>query len=169
MSTAALKLWEVGDELSEIAVLIMEAEGELTPELAARLDMMEGAFEDKIERIALKVRELEANARAAKEEADRLARIQRSFTNAAKRLKDYTLFEMQRVGKDRVETIRAKVRVQQNGRPSIRWTLDPDSAPEAYRRTTVTVDTQAAYEAWKEGETLPEGFTVETGSHLRIA
>lgn len=169
MGNNALKLWEVGDELNEIAIQIMEAEGEMTPEIEARLDALEGAFEDKIERIALKVRELEANETAAKAEADRLTAMTRAFGKAAERLKGYALFEMTRVGKDRIETNRAKVRIQKNGRPSIRWTLDPSEAPEAYRTVKIGVNTQAAYEAWKDGGTLPDGFTVETGTHLRIA
>lgn len=170
MTVATLKLWEVGDELTEIAGLIMEAGGELSEELEERLAAMEGAFEEKVERIALKIREMEANAEAAKAEAARLARIQKTFANTAKRMTEWLHYEMGRANVKRVGTHRVKVWVQNNGRPSIRWTRAVEDAPAAYRKTvtTVSVDTQAAYEAWKEDEELPEGFTVERGTHLRI-
>jgi hypothetical protein len=41
--------------------------------------------------------------------------------------------------------------------------------PEGYKRVTVEADRAALLEAYRAGETLPEGVTVERGSHLRFS
>src|SRR6185295_13868225 len=43
----ALRLWEIVSELDTIGERIMEAGGEITPELEAELDAMSGAFDEK--------------------------------------------------------------------------------------------------------------------------
>ena len=163
-----LKLWELTDELEAIAAEVMEAEGELTPEMEERLEAIEGAWEEKVERVALKVRELEALAKAAKEEADRLGAIQKAYQRGADGLKSYLHVQLHKREVPKVETARARVRVQKNGRPSILWTRELDELPETFRKVEVKCDTQAAYREWKEGGELPEGFEVREGTHVRI-
>lgn len=165
---SGLKLWEVGDKLDEITRLIMEADGEIDAAIEARLDELEGAFEAKVERIALKIRELKVNGLAAKAEADRLNGMSKAFTNAAKRLQHYLYFEMQRLNRTSVATNLCKVNVVPNSRPSIKWDGDPKKAPMAFQKFKVEIDGNYAYEQWKEGR-LPEGFIVEEGSHVRIS
>lgn len=164
-----LRLHEIVSELDEIGELIAEAGGELSPELEARLDALEGAWTTKVENIALFVKESEANAEAAGTEAARLAAIQKHFATKAKGLKDYLLFFMRRGGHQNLKTPRVRVWEQRNGRPSIKCTLAPELMPEAFRRVVVSVDTQLAYEEWKQGNALPDGFVVEHGFHLRIS
>ena len=74
--------------------------------------------------------------------------------------------QLQRVNQTKVVTPLAVVRIQKNSRPSIQW---PEGGliPEAFQRVTVTLDGAKAYDAFKAG-TLPKGFEVEHGSHLRI-
>jgi len=163
-----LKLWELSEELDRIGEEIAEAGGELTPEIEEKLDALEGAFEEKAENIALMVRNLEATSSAVKEEEKRIRTYRRSLERQASGLKDYLLFFLRRQGVERVEGTRARIRRQANSRPSIRWLGDPESAPEAFRRVRVDVDTQAAYEELKSGGELPEGFEVERGEHVRI-
>lgn len=166
-SPTRLKLWEVADELEAIGEALIEGGGELTPELEARLDAMEGEFERKVERIALYVQECKANEAAAKLEADRLTARARAFERKADGLKSYLLFAMKRADWDKLTTPLVSVGVQKNSRPSIRWPGDPATAPEAFRRTVVQVDGQAAYEAYRAGDPL-DGFQIETGFHVRI-
>src|SRR3990167_9709297 len=73
--TATLKLYELADVYEGIAEALIENGGELTPDLAAQLDAIEGAFEAKVERVALSVRNLVATADAADAEAARLAAL----------------------------------------------------------------------------------------------
>lgn len=167
-AASKLRLWEIASELDEIGTALAEGGGELTPELGARLDAMEGAWEQKVENIALFIKECEANAAAAELERDRLAAICKHHQTKAKGLKDYLLFFMRRGGHKSVKTPRIRVWEQSNGRPSIRYVGDVNALPPEYRRVKVEVDTQFAFVEHQAGATLPEGFIVETGSHLRI-
>ena len=167
MSTS-LRLYELPDAIREIESEIIEAEGEITDEIADRLDHLEGEFERKAEYLALLSREAKAEEAAVKQEVDRLTARMRAASNRQQRIKDYLLFATQKLGVDRVEGDRAKVRIQENSRPSITWMGAKDEIPAAYRRVSVSVDGRAAYEALKAGGELPEGFRVETGHHVRI-
>ncbi len=168
MSAMTARLWEIADELETVAAEIAEAGGELTPELEARLDAIGGAFDAKVERVALAVRNYEVNAEAAKLEEDRLAAIRKSHERSAAGLKRYLLVTMRRAGNLKVETPRARVRVQKNSQPSIRWTGGLDDLPDPYRRVTVEPDLQRVREDLKAGAEPPDGFVVDVGYHVRI-
>ena len=167
MTSSTLRLYELADAYERIAEALIENGGELTAELAVDLDAIEGAFEAKVERVALYVRNLLATADAADAEAARLAVLARSRRQAADGLKGYLMAQLDRVEKPKVETPLIVVRIQKNSRPSIQW---PDTLPipEGYQRVTVSLDGQKAYSDWKAG-TLPSGFVVEQGRHLRIS
>jgi len=141
--TATLKLYELADAYERIAEALIENGGELTAELAVDLDAIEGAFEAKVERVALYVRNLLATADAADAEAARLAVLARSRRQAADGLKGYLMAQLDRVEKPKVETPLIVVRIQKNSRPSIQW---PDTLPipEGYQRVTVSLDGQKA-------------------------
>jgi len=166
--TVPARLWEIGAELELIGDLIAENGGEITTETEARIEALEGAFESKVERIALYVRECAGRAAAAKAEKDRLAAIQRHHEAAAAGLKRYMLNQMRRLGIPRVETPRARVRVQKNGQPSISWTKSLDELPLAYQRITVTPDVELVRDQLMAGDEPPEGFSVDYGYHVRI-
>lgn len=109
-----LRLYEAVDQLevvldwmSEHEEAIVAAGGELPPELAELLDEVEGTLEAKVERTALVVRNLLANAKAAKEEADRLAAIAGTYNRQADSLKNYLLHSLKRAGvpKDRKSVV----------------------------------------------------------------
>jgi hypothetical protein len=168
------------DENSEA---IEAAGGEIPPELCAILDEIEDDFDVKVERVGIVIRQMEAHARVAGSEAERLKSLSASYQNGADSLKAYLLFNMQKVGKLKVDGDLVKVRVQKNSRPSIR-PADPSSPPVRYSRVrmfgvcspeawrniseacevvgvgppehTVEFDSQAAYEALKAAKLLPE-------------
>lgn len=167
MTAMPLKLWEISDELDRLTLEIFEAGGEITPEIEAQLEAMEGAFMEKVERVALRIRELEATAAAAKSEKDRLYALEKSNDGAAKGLKSYLQSYIERQGRDRVETPKVRVRIQ-NSTPSIRWTRELGELPEEYRRVSITPDIAAVKEACKDGAPLPDGFERTQGRHLRI-
>jgi hypothetical protein len=173
-ASMGLKLYELPDAIREVEAAIIEAEGEITDEIADRLDHLEGEFERKAEYIALLSREAKAEAAAVKQEEDRLKARRTAAENRERRLKDYLLMCMTRLGVEKVEGERAKVRVQANGRPSITWVGKEDAIPEAFKRVSVSVDGALAYDTWKAApederdSVLPEGFRVEVGQHVRV-
>jgi hypothetical protein len=165
---SGLRLYDLPDAIREVEARIIEAEGEISPELEAELDALEGAFEAKAEYLALLAREAKASAAAWKQEEDRMRAHRTAAENRERRLKDYLHASMRRLGVDRIEGERAKVRVQANTRPSITWAGEPEAIPEAFRRVSITPDGTALYDEWKAGSELPEGFVVEVGSHVRV-
>lgn len=163
-----MKLWELAEELEAIGCELAENGGELTPELEARLDAQDGAFDAKVEAIALLIQERKGLADMAKAEQERLAAIRKSHDSAARGLTSYLLYHLRRSGKTKVETHRARVRVQKNGQPSISWTKNLDELPEAYRRVSIAPDLALVREQLKTGGEPPEGFRIDYGFHLRI-
>ena len=157
----AKTLWAITDDLAEVGALIADNGGELTPELEERLDGLSGELESKVERIALFIREAEGMAKAAKEEKDRLYAIQKHHENKAEGLKRYLLYCMDGAGRESVETHRARVRVQKNSKPTIRWTKSVHELPDGYRRTTIRPDLSAALEDIDAGATPPEGYEIK--------
>lgn len=163
-----MSLYDLTAEWLEIEDLLIENGGELTAELEERLAAVQGGIEERTDAICAVVQRLTRAAEAAKAEADRLTALARSRQNSADRLKRYLLDRLTDIGREKVETNRFVVRVQQNGRPSIAWELDPELLPAELQRVTVALDGTAAYERWKRGEPLPPGMEVTVGRHLRI-
>jgi hypothetical protein len=171
----ALKLWEISGEISGLMATIADLNGEITPQVEARLDELEGAFEGKVERIALLIQQYKVNADAAKAEEDRLAAIRKSFERSADGLRHYLYGGMLASGHDRVDTPRARVRIQRNTQPTCLYVGDPTAIPPEFQRVTVDVDKRKVLEVWEqtsanpEERTAPDGFKIEWGSHLRIS
>jgi hypothetical protein len=166
------RLYEIVDSLKAVEDALIESGGEASPELEAALAAADMAFEAKIESCAMMVRNFAAQGDAAREEEKRLAARKTARWKAAERLKDYMLEQMQRLDRRKVEGTLFTVRVQKNGRPSIRWT-DPDLPPPlGFQRqipARVELDADLALAEWRATGQLPEGFTVDVGFSLRIA
>ena len=169
-----LRLYDLPDAIRALEERIIEAEGEITPEIEQELDHYGEEFERKAEYLALLSREAKAEAAAVKQEEARLKARRTAAENREKRIKNYLHVCMTRMGVPKIEGDRVKLRIQANTRPSIEWVGDEKAIPDAYKRVTVTVDSAAAYDTWKatpENErhrALPEGFRVEFGDHVRI-
>lgn len=164
---ATMTLYALTDALLELEDRLIEAGGVLDEETEAALEALEGAFSAKADSILALRQSLVRAAEAAKAEAERLRELATVRENAARSLADYLVREMTRRDLQQVETDRFRASICRNSRPSIRWTRDEDP-PEAYRRVRVELDGTAAYEAWRAGTPLPEGFVVELGLHLRV-
>jgi hypothetical protein len=171
MEAKTTTLWAITDELAEVGALIADNEGELTPDLEARLDALEGALEEKVERIALFIRESETLADGAKSEKERLYAIEKAHRRKADGLKEYLLRCMSGAGRERVETARARVRLQKSGTPSIDYHGDLDALPADFVRVVPesrVLDKKAITQAIRDGETPPEGVTVSYSTSVRI-
>jgi hypothetical protein len=68
---ADLKLWELGEELESLNSEIIEADGEITPDMEARLDAVRGAFDEKAERLVLAIKANEAREKMVGDEIER--------------------------------------------------------------------------------------------------
>lgn len=177
-----LKLWEYVDDyqavlswMEEQEDQIRDAGGVLPVELETLLDQIETDLTEKVKRTALVARNLEANARAAKLEAERLSQLCKSYARQAKALKAYLKLQLQRAGIPKLETDTVRVRIQASS-PGVHVRPGAD-IPEAYRRVKVEFDARAALEALRRQRLIPngigtfevvDGLVVKRGTHLRI-
>lgn len=99
-----MNLYNLTVEGAEINRILTENEGELTPELEARLDAILGEGKDKVEAAAMVVRSLEASRDACAAEADRLAKRAYSFDKNIDSLKTRILYAVDAAFDGKVKT-----------------------------------------------------------------
>ncbi len=177
-----IKLWEAGDAIEIVRNWIDDHdeeiranEGAIPDELAELLAQVEGTFKEKAERVALFVRELQATARAVKEEEDRLRDRRKTREAAADRLKRYLEAQMLDHMVPRIEGKLVTLRIQKNP-PAVTHNLTDDdlrSAPEEFVRVIPeqrTLNREMVLAHWRmTGQSPIEGVEVSQGASLRIA
>lgn len=175
--TAAVHLYELADARAILDEFLAETDGEVTPELEQLLDGLAGETNEKVERVALYVREQLATAAAIDEETKRLAGRSAAMKKAGEGLKGYLKVQMERLGLPKVQGLLCTVAVQKNSAASVRTVLEPNelyAIPEAQRFVkraevvTYTLDREAVLAAWKSQQSLPAAIAVEQGTHIRI-
>lgn len=179
--TSAVKLYEISAARDILDAWLNESEGELTPALQELLDQLDGQADEKIERVALYVRERLATAKAVKEEAERLQAIVKREEKAAESLKGYLKGQMERLGKAKVNGLLCTVAIQANSVPSVTCPLTDEEIKAAFfdnespvgqfiREVPVSyrLDRDAVLQAFKAGDAIPDVIAVEKGTHLRI-
>lgn len=172
-------LYEIADAREILEAWLAETEGEVTPELEELLAELDGDADAKIERVALFVREQLAEAEMVKVEEQRLAARRKAREKAAESLKAYLHREMERLGKTTVKGRLATVAFQKNP-PSVRgdvapetlrawWTASGDNAGFIrYTAPSFALDRRVVLDAFKAGQSIPDGLTVEQDLSLRI-
>lgn len=163
-----LRLYEVTGRLAELEAIVADNDGEIDDAMIARLDALEGALEAKVDGIGHVIANAKAEAASFKEERERLQAREKAAERRAEGFKGYLHRSLAALGRDKVKGLRFTARIQRNAAPSIRWTRDAEAIPEGFRRVTIDVDGKAAQEAFRL-DLLPEGFSAELGSHLRIS
>lgn len=163
-------LWDISDELLAIGEKIAENQGELSPSLEAELDATEGTFEEKAEWVFLFAKDSALNAEKARALKEHASEMEKYWLNKSRGLKDYLLRVMEKVGRDKVQTFRAKFsRVQSP--TAYRWTGDTfEQIPERFRKQNPVVyslNVDEVKRAVAAGETLPEGIVSSRGYHIR--
>ena len=151
-------LYEITDELLQMEADFEERGGDITDEeLDAYLRLQED-LEAKLDRTAAFVRELEARARARREEANRLLELARSDEALASRLKDRMMAAMQALGRDRVDTPRFRFTIRTaGGKPPVVLRVDrPEDLPPRFQRIVVSADLEALRQALEEGDPVAE-------------
>lgn len=177
----SVTLYEIADARDILDNWLEETGGELTPELEALLGDLDAKADEKIERVALYIREQKSLADAAKQERDRLAGIAAARLKAAESLTSYLRREMDRLGKDKVNGVLVTVALQKNP-PSVKgelsqfdmadlhekWRLGEGPALVKHVPESFTLDRDAIKAAAKAGQPIPAGLTVEQSVGVRI-
>lgn len=157
-------------EAAEQALLdeIAEAEGELTPELEAKMFALHADAVAALENAARYVKTLDAEADVFRQEAQRCAARRGTLEKKAERIKALALDWMERHGMERAKGKTLSLWRDQ-GRPSC-VVVNADLIPAQYRVVvpeTFSVDKAAVIEAAKAGVEVP-GVTVERKPFLVI-
>lgn len=133
------------------------------------LDAVEGELDEKAENYGRIIRNLEAEATALKEEADRLSRRKKTIDNNIDSLKKRLQLSMELTGKDSIDTPLFKFRLQKNA-PSVVVDLDDlqDMPMEYLTYHEPTVNKTALKDALKAGLDLTGIAHLEQSQSLRI-
>lgn len=167
MTTSLYQLTSDFAALADRAFSFCE-EGEVPGDLCEQLDKIETDIDEKLAACCRIVRTFEVNAKAVKEEADRLARKAAAFADAAKRIKENMHATLDVVGSAsrKVDAV-FTVRVQNNSQPSVvvdDLALVPANFDKQRERE---VDKTAIRDQLKKGVPVP-GCRLVQGKHLRI-
>lgn len=165
VESTARRLWEWTADYEAVVAEIMDAGGELTPELEERLAQVEGAWDTKAERVAQVIRNLEAEEKLLRDEAARVVDRARVRGNAAENLRAYLLREMDRTGRAAVKTPLATIGIGESVR--VEYIGDPATLPADLQRVTVKADLTAMRRAMQEGASI-DGATLVSSRHVTV-
>lgn len=137
-------------------------------DIQAALEGAEMHLEEKIEQMALMVRNFESDAVALKLEIDRLTKRHQSLTNGIKSTKKYIQNEMLLAGLDKVKTTKITIGIQYNPHKLI-GNEDMEFPPYEYIdvKSVTTLDKKRMIEDMKNGKVI-EGFELIQEEGLRI-
>lgn len=156
-----MKLYQISDAIRQALdhIELDEETGEILN--ADELHAVEAEAADKIEATALYLRELDAEAKAAKEEADRMIARVKSMQKRSDYLKSMLLDALHATGK--VKTVRVTVSIRTTKAVEIAEGAD---LPEAYTtvKTTVSPNKVAIKQALLDGVEVPGCELIERES-----
>lgn len=152
-------LYELASDLRTViegGLVFDEETGEVLFD-ADNLETLENAFSDKLEAVALYVKNLESDAAAIRVEEKALAERRIRAERKAERLKAYALDNLEAVG-GKLETPRVTVSTRRSEVVSIYAAAD---IPEALTRTKTEPDKTAIKKLIKSGQEVPGAVLVE--------
>lgn len=159
-----MKLYQISDAIRQALdhIELDEETGEILS--ADELHAVEAEAADKIEATALYLRELDAEARAAKEEADRMIARVKSMQKRSDYIKSMLLDALHATGK--VKTVRVTVSIRTTQAVEV---SEGANLPEAYTtvKTTVTPNKVAIKQALLDGVEVP-GCSLEARESVSI-
>jgi hypothetical protein len=162
-----MNLFEIGVEGEQLQDLMAENEGELTPELEERVNEFLAGGKEKINSALLVRRRLEFEARACREEAERLWARAKSIEANRERLSNLILFAVDAGFGGKVKTAFFTAYAQTSGKvQEFRMSPDADIAQFADAnpdlvRVTRELNKTVIKELVKDGGLLPQEIVVD--------
>ena len=160
-----MKLYEINEIYMNIKNLLEDGEIE-QEQVKSTLENVEDELEVKAENYAIIMKELDAQAKAIKEEEDRLAQRRKSLESNSKWLKEQLEYAMNLQGKRKFKTNLFSFGVQNNPK-SVKLDVDSSLLDERFQKITITADKTAIKKALEAGETIDGAELVQTEG-LRI-
>ncbi len=161
-------LYELSTELATINDEIISADGELTPDLEARLDSVSLDFRAKSQGIAKWTLDIAGVESMIETEIARLQRKKKVAENLRTRLTAYIKSCMEQADVQKIESPTVTLRIQKNP-PSVEI-LAEDQLPAKFIRIKQIreIDKTGMLTALKNGEDVPGARLVTERTHLRI-
>jgi hypothetical protein len=161
-------LYELSTELATINDEIISADGELTPDLEARLDSVALDFRAKSQGIAKWTLDIAGVESMIENEIARLQRKKKVAENLRTRLLAYIKGCMEQADVQKIESPTVTLRIQKNP-PSVEI-LAEDQIPACFIKIkqTVELDKIGILATLKDGENVPGTRLVTDKTHLRI-
>lgn len=159
----SLSLYEIDSRIKTIINNMFETvdeNGEVGEIDFTELKQLQEDRKTKLENIALYIKNTEAEAKAIKEEEDKLKTRRKSLENRAERLRDLMIRSMKEAGEPELATSRCKAKVKDNEQTEI---IDLNLVPEEYIK--VKIDRDADKTAIKKA--IKAGVEV-AGAHIII-
>jgi hypothetical protein len=161
-------LYELSTELATINDEIISADGELTPDLEARLDSVSLDFRAKSQGIAKWTLDIAGVEAMIETEIARLQRKKKAAENLRTRLKAYIKGCMEQADVQKIESPTINLRIQKNT-PSVDILAEDQIPAKFIRITQVTeLDKAGMLTALKNGEDVPGARLITERTHLRI-
>jgi Siphovirus Gp157 len=158
-----MKLYEIPTEFALLEKVLVENDGELTPELEKSLDDFLRSGKDKIEGGAMVMRGLEIEAEACRAEAKRLTERASSLDNNASRLKRLILYALDGAFGGKIKTALFTIWGQTSA-TTTNLDLEPGAdlklLPEQFVRVKYELAKDAVKDALKKGVEIPAEIIV---------
>ena len=162
-------LYDLTDQYKAVLDEIEANGGELSEELLARFQAIEGDWDHKIAACAAMSDHLRLMGSAFREIADRKRRLAVAYAGSAASLKTYIAMNMQAMGNSKVEDKEIGVRVRLCNSPASAEALDESATPTTFLiPQPPTVDKKGILAALKQDQDVA-GWQLVTGrKHVRI-
>lgn len=163
-----MKLYEIADSFRIIQELLDNESDESKVELLKdTLDAIEGDLEVKVENIVKYMKNLEAEAKAYKEEADRLSAKKKSVENKIEGLKNYLSTTLTSLNIKQVNAGIFKVKFQKS--PASANIIDETKVPKKYKiKQPDKIDKKAILDDLKNGVKVKGCELINDKEHIRI-
>lgn len=158
-------LYQITQEQAELFNFILEADGEITPDVEESLKINEQNFETKARGYIWMIKKLEADNITITEELNRLERIEKRNNKMIDRLKENMKYALEIFGESKkVDTFTLSLRKSKSVE-----IIDADVIPESFRvvKTTETINKTEIKKAIESGVTVP-GATIKENNNLQI-
>lgn len=157
-----MRLYEISQAIREL----LDRE-ELTDDQLNEVEALNLTFDDKVDGICAVMAELEGDADAIQAQTKRLDQRWARIGARIVRLKTYLKLCLEQAQLKAHKTKLWSVRIQASP-PSARAVLPPEQLPEQFQRKKLEANAAEAIAYFKLTGTVPPGFEISTGSHLRV-
>lgn len=158
-------LFDITKEFQQLYELATDPE--VDPDVFSdTLEALTGELEVKGRGYVSVIKQLEMEAKQAKEISQQFTDKQKTRENHIKQMKEALLYAMTKIGIDQIEAGEWTIKVQKNG--GLQPMVIDGEVPENFKRITIDDDKEKIRKALENGEKLDFAYLEERGKHISI-